>query len=230
MSENKTKSENSAQGGVSSKLADAFEFNLMIFASDFLRYIKRLWAFVIAVAIVFAAGEYVIAKKRFVPVYRSSVSFSISTLNTGSTSVAGACEYSNRYSGTTLSTQLGNTFSYIISSSLMNDVLKSDLGVSYINGQITTKVIESTNIFKITVTIPSAPDAYDIVNSIVDNYPRVADYVIGDTDMEIYVKPKLAENPINAMAWKKKVLFAAGCGGLLVILFAAVLALMRRTE
>ena len=96
MSENKTKSQNSEQSGVSSKLADAFEFNLMIFVSDFLRYVKRLWALVLAAAIVFAVGEFVISKKRFVPVYRSSVSFAISTLNTGSTSVAGACEYSNR--------------------------------------------------------------------------------------------------------------------------------------
>ena len=166
MSENNSTSKHSESNG-QSKLADAFEFNLLAFASDFLRYLRRFWAFVIAAAIAFAVGEYALAKKNFVPVYRSSVSFAISTLNTGSTNVAGACEYSNYYSGASLSTQLGNTFKYIIDSDLMREVIKSDLGVSYLNGTISTSVVESTNIFKVTVTSPSAQTAYDIVNSIV---------------------------------------------------------------
>lgn len=229
MNEKTQKAESSSKKSSSSKIADAFEFNLLIFVGDFLRYLKRMWIFVVVMAIVAAGGELYWSKKHFVPEYKSSVSFAVSALNAGSSKIDGASEYASTYGGGTISTQLGKTFQYVINSDMMAEVIKSDLGKPFINGVIKTSTVESTNIFKISVTSASKQDAYDIVNSIVENYPRVADYVIGDTEMEIYSQPKLADEPVNAMAWKKKTVIAAGIGGFIALLYIAVQALLRRT-
>jgi len=225
MSDNNTKQENTK----ATSSADSFEFNLEAFISNMILYLKRFWAFVAVLVVIFSVGEYALARKNFVPEYKSSVSFAISTITSGSTSIAGACEYSNRYSSSAVSSQIGNTFGYILESDLMMSVIKADLNVSFLNAKITANAIESTNIFKVSVTSPSAQTAYDVVNSIVRNYPRVSDYVVGDTDMEIYVKPKLAQEPSNAMSWKKKVVIAAGVGGMLGLAVLAIFSLLRNT-
>ncbi len=162
----------------------------------FRRSFRRLWWISAVCGILFASFSFAYFHITYRPMYRSDVKFTITPL-VSSNAESGASVYSFNYNST-LAKQMAETFPYIINSGIMGDTLVNDLQRP-VNGMISAEAVKDTNIFKITVSSPKPQDAYDIVNSIIRNYPKVAEYVIGDTKMNVIegAEPKLATAPYN---------------------------------
>lgn len=162
----------------------------------FRRSFKRLWWISAVCGMLFASISFAYFHVTYRPMYKSDVKFTITPL-VSSDAESGASVYSFNYNST-LAKQMAKTFPYIINSGIMGDTLRNDLQRP-VNGFISADAVTNTNIFKISVASTSAQDAYDIVNSIIRNYPKVAEYVIGDTKMNVIegAAPKLATEPYN---------------------------------
>ncbi|MBO5745527.1 MAG: AAA family ATPase [Clostridia bacterium] len=162
----------------------------------FLASFKKFWWISAVCCVVFTLVSSIYFHTTFQPKYRSDVRFTITPL-VSSDAGSGASVYSFNYNAT-LAKQMADTFPYIINSSIMVDIISNDLRRPF-NGSITANAVSNTNIFEVSVTSTSPQDAYDILDSIIRNYPKVGEYVVGDTKMNVIAgsEPKMATKPYN---------------------------------
>ncbi len=190
---------------------DEVEVSFVQVLKRFFESFKRLWWISAVCCVVFSVVSFVYFKSTFVPLYRSEAKFTIMPLVSGDAS-NGASVYSFNYNET-LAKQMANTFPHVISSGIMNDIVINDLQRPF-GGSISATAVANTNIFEVAVTSTSAQDAYDIIHSIIENYPKVAEYIVGDTRMTIIEgsEPVLATQPYNSGSYIKNVLIFAFVG------------------
>mgnify|MGYP001225438175 CR=1 FL=1 len=177
---------------------------------------KRLWLWLlllICAAMLLAYGD---SASR----YRASASFSISA-NVAS----GATTYYNR----TAAKQLATTFPYILTSSPLSNVVAADLGLESIPGSISASAVEDTSLFTIEVTADDPEMAYNILNSVIYNYPKIAKYVIGDTQLELLNEPSVPTAPYNAVSLKRAAYLGILVGAVLDLALLAIYGMMNDT-
>ena len=201
---------------------------LDVFLVDFFKAFKRFWWTAVIFVAVFCVAAYFYCKKEYKPYYTAQASFSISAENTSSIA-SGASSFSSYYNSG-IAEQLSKTFSYIINSETMRSILYDQLGANAMNGTISAKNnVESAPIFTITVTSSSPEDAYNLLEAVIEHYPRLAQYIIGETQMSIFTKPKMPTEPTNPFSCKKEIVTATAAGLFLSLLIMAVYALTRNT-
>mgnify|MGYP002519076564 CR=1 FL=1 len=201
---------------------------LDILAVDFLKGAKKLWYLAVLIVAALSLLSFYNCKKNYVPKYVSQASFSISTLGSNS-SATGASSISSYYNSA-LAEQLSKTFSYIINSSAMRQILLDRLGINGLNGTISaSNDVANTPLFTITVTSTSPSDAYNILCAVIENYPRLAQHVLGETEMSVYSPAQYPEKPSNEFTYKKDVLLSAVLGAFTSCLIFAVYAFSKNT-
>lgn len=190
-------------------------YNFRVLFVDCIKGARKFWYLLIVLAAVGAAVMMFISKRGYVPMYSSSATFSMSSLNSS--------QYSYYYSYS-VSNSMEKAFPYIISSPVMTNILKEELGVDYINGTYTAEATPSSNLFTITVKSNSPNDAYNILKAILNCYPKVADYVIGETQIEYITMPELSNKPYTTNTFLRDTVFGGAGGaalwGILILLYA----------
>lgn len=201
---------------------------LDVFAVDFWKGIKKLWWLAVLIITALSLFAFYNCKKNYVPQYMAQASFSISTIGS-STGASGASSYSSYYNSA-LAEQLSKTFGYIINSATMKQILIEQLGVSGLNGTISaSNDVANAPLFTITVTSTSPEDAYNILCAVIENYPRLAQYVLGETSMSIYSPAQYPEKPYNDFSYKKSVTIATLVGVFVSCLIFALYAVSKKT-
>lgn len=172
------------------------ELPLNIKVRRFFSCFKKFWWISVVCAILFVSISFTYFRLTFQPRYRSEVRFTVTPL-IESDAANGASVYSFNYNST-LASQMASTFPYIINSGIMSDIIANDLRRPF-NASVSATAVKDTNIFEVTVTATNAQDSYDVLNSIIDNYPKVAEYVVGDTHMTVIdgSEPEVPTSPYN---------------------------------
>ena len=180
---------------------------------DLLRILEEFWKILvrflwvpILLGILGAAAMGARAYLNYTPRYRSEATFTIQSVGS-SYDLAGTGNYYDKLAAE----QLAITFPFLLQSDLMQSMLMQELGVTWLNGSISAQAVPDTNLFLLQVTSSSAEDAYQILDTIIQIYPRVADYVVGSTNIEMLSPPELAEAPYN----QRNVVRPAVKGGIL---------------
>ena len=169
--QDETTQQKSPEAGEETYIGDFIKLD--VFLVDFFKAFKRFWWTAVIFVAVFCVAAYAYCKKDYKPYYTAQASFSISAENTSSIA-SGASSFSSYYNSG-VAEQLSKTFSYIINSETMKSILYDELGATAMNGTISAKNnVESTPIFTITVTSSSPDDAYNILEAVIENYPRLA--------------------------------------------------------
>ncbi len=201
------------------------ELDLMDLLEAFFRSLKKTWFFVLILTVA-AGGIYCeMSRRSFVPEYTCTATFSVSAgFNSTTDIVDNTKSYDSR-----ATTQIVNSFNYIIASEAMQERVCQDLNIDSIDGHVYIATIGETNIFNIYVTSSTAQMAYDILSSVIRNYPTVAAFVIGNTRMEMIQQPNLPRHATNVFS--RRITFIKGglIGGLLGVAITLLLALRRKT-
>ena len=118
--------------------------------------------------------------------------------------------------------QLDKTFSYIVSSDHLRDEVLAMLGTDRINGTISAESIKDTNLFVLPVYSAEPEQAKAILEAVVQVYPDVVRFVIGEVELDIIEEPVCLEEPYNQPDYLKYMIYgiAIGCvlfGGLLFL-------------
>ncbi len=185
-------------------------------------FLKFWWLVILLMAI--GAGAFYLKASRifYMPMYQSSATFTVLT-GGASTVDSGNGTYSFYYDTTTAG-QLARTFPYILSSSLLTDAIKEDLGVEAVNGSISAQAISESNMITMSVISQSPEDAKAILESAIKVYPDIARFVIGDTRFNIIDEPTMPDEPYNKPSYRAQIkkggLYGAGAGILLICLYA----------
>lgn len=175
------------------------------------------WWVILLGALAAAMLTFVGVSLRYEPQYTTSATFAVVSTN------------GTAYSSLSSANSMAGTFQKIIKSSSMNKILCEQLHVDYVDADISTSIVENTNLLELSVSAASPKDAYDIIHIIMDNYSSISYYSVGGAILETLQEPAIPmspTNPLNAGRLMKMAFLAAGA--LLVLLFG-VLSYMKDT-
>lgn len=192
--------------------------------SRFFRELKKLWIPAIIVTAAFAVLFALRAKMNYTPMYQSCAMFTVSSGYSSDDILSYSYYYDNE-----AAKQLAAAFPYMLGTDVMNELVKNELGVSYINGSIRAEAVADTNLFILTVTSSDPQDAYDILEAVIASYPRVALYMVDYSQVIMKSEPTVPTAPYNSFSWKGSAVKGGMLGLGLSCLAALVLAMMRKT-
>lgn len=202
---------------------DKIELPVNAILSAFLKF----WYVTLALALLCGGAMLYRSVSNFTPLYRSSVTFTVHTQEVGSSGI-GMTSYSFSYNRATAN-QLSSTFPNIIKSNILQDIICNELEISYLPVTLSASSVKGTNMFTITAEGRDPELTYDILQSVIRNYPAVADYVIGNTDLVILSEPEVATSPSNAMSYRTQLIKGLIIGVFLGFCWSVVYVLLRHT-
>lgn len=200
---------------------------IKIYFSDFVKGFMRFWWVCVAMAVLFGGVGFVRSYRSFRPKYTVTATFTISTQNS-TTSIGGVSVYSFFYDSTTAG-QLADTFPYLLTSNLMQDAVCEKLGLDYIPASVTATSVPGSNLFTLTATGREPQSTYDVMQAVLECYPDVAKYVVGNTKFVMITPPELPEGPSNKADYVRDAGKMAALGFGFGLIFIVISALLRRT-
>lgn len=131
--------------------------------------------------------------RNYSPVYTSSATFIVSADN------------SSTYTGSTYlnertAEQIVKTFPYILESGLLQQKVAEELEMENVPGSISTEILQNTSMITVTVKSQNPVYAQQILESVIEHYPEVAEPIVGKVEMkllDITNIPTEASNPPN---------------------------------
>lgn len=135
---------------------------------------KKIWWLILLLIIAGAARSYFATSGSYTPQYVASATMSVTT------------PYGNGgYSDTQSASEMAEIFPYILTSGVLADVVAQDMGLDSVPGSISASAEEGTNLLTISVSSGEPQMAYDILMSVIKNYPQVTEFIFGETNLEI---------------------------------------------
>ena len=165
------------------------KIDIGILVENFARAIRQLWWVFIIIISVYSSFCFFKAKMSYSPYYKTSVTFVVAMNQAG--------VYSDSYYNSATAEQMAKTFPYILNSGILQRVVAEDLGMDHVPGTISAVAIENQNLFELSVTGSDPQQIYDVLQSVIENYPSVAEYVIGDTQLHILDETGIPTEPVN---------------------------------
>lgn len=190
------------------------------FIYHFIEWFRKLWIFCLVFAVIGASALVGYTYITYTPRYSASATFTVN--------VDVAKSSAQQYNKATAN-QLAKTFPNILTSGSLNRIVCRDLGVSSIDEVITASVIEDTNLFTITVESTNEQRAHNVLSSVITNYPKVAKFIIGSTQLSLIDTSSVSTMPINFPNYTKKAVTGCVAGLMLGLLINIILALMTST-
>lgn len=201
---------------------DDMEIDLVEVLRNFFRLLSRFWWIVLACIIlgtgIYGAYSYV----KYTPMYECKATFTVGTEGSD------GGNYGFYYSSSTAE-QLSKTFPYILNSEYFRGVLLEALGTNFLNGTLSATTLKESNVVTMTVQSSKAEDAFAILNSALEVYPKVAHFVLGTMEFHMIDSPEMPKAAYNKPIPYLIVLYGGGAGGFVGCLLLGILALLRKT-
>ena len=124
-------------------------------------------------ALIIGAITFYVYNRQYKPIYTAETTVAVYTVLPDSSQYAEP------------SVQIGKIFPYVLSSETLSDIIAKDLDISKVTESIVAKNIGGTNLVTITVRGHDADEVYNVLQSAIRNYPAVAQYVVGQTSLEM---------------------------------------------
>ena len=96
-------------------------------------------------------------------------------------------------------------------------------------GSVTAESLNDNPIFTIKVTSSDPQKAYDILQSVVKNYPSVAEYIIGETQLDMIDESGVPTKAINPKSFNASIISGASRGAILYLALLFIYAITRNT-
>lgn len=133
---------------------------------------KRLWVLLVIITVVCTARSYFSTSFSYTPQYEASATVSVTTPGGSYANIESAQE-------------MAAIFPYILTTGVLEDVVLNDMGLDSLPGQIDVEAEDGMNMLTITVSSGDPQMAYNILQSVIENYPEVAEYIFGETELKI---------------------------------------------
>lgn len=115
----------------------------------------------------------------------------------------------NVYQEITQSTQAAPMFTQILNSNVLKSKVAKEIGLDDFVGTATANNVSDTNLLQISVTTGSAETSFREIQSILNNYDKVSDFVLDKVVLQPLEKPQVASAPDNPFhLWKTILKFA----------------------
>lgn len=197
------------------------KIDIMRIVDRALRHVKYTWFLGILLIVLAAGFGHVRAKHSYTPHYKVYASFVVNASSKDNSSAG----YTNKETAK----QLNESFPYIITSGALSKIVAADLGYDSLPVSINAEALGDVNLFRIVVTGGDPQLCLDALNSVIENYPEVAKYILGTTKLELLNMSKLPTKPYNSPDTRGAMKKFAVLGFLLYVMFVAFRSLTSRT-
>ena len=133
------------------------------------------------------------------------------------------------YSNKQFAASVVTVFQNLMNSDIMNNKIKKDLHVSNLDASMDISLIEETNLMKVTVTSKDPILSFKAVDSIMNNYVDLSEYLTSDAVFELLEDPVVATHADNALMPRKKSLWTGTVCGLITLIILLAISILRRT-
>lgn len=157
--------------------------------------------------------------RQYVPQYTTTATMVVST---------GGTTY-NVNRNASAAAQTAGRFSQILNSSLLQKKVAEEIGLNGFVGRASAENIKGTNLLIIRVTSPSPEISFREMKSILNNHHVVSEYLLGNIILETLEAPTVAVRPDNQPKTMERVRFAMFAAAAGMILFLALLSVLRDT-
>lgn len=180
--------------------------------------IKNFWVVILAVATAYLAVQafYTVT---YEPQYESTATLSVTMRG----------ENGGSFSSLYLTGEMAEIFSEVFESSTLKNIIAHSMGVESINGQISVGIIADTNLITLKVVSDTPEHAYVIINSALDNYSMVSDYLFSNARLDALKAPTVPYEPSNPLSTLRACQVFMALAALLSIGGIAFLSYMRPT-
>ena len=181
--------------------------------------VLREWSVILMITIAMGLFSYIWQYTRYTPVYSMTATFTVNT-RSATTDI---------YSTLRTTTNTAETFSKVLESSLMKKKVAQDVGMGYMPGRATAKMVEDTNLLEVTVEESSPKLANDVYHSIMNNYNQIAEPLLGVVVLNALIDseiPTRASNPFDPWSGVAKVMLITF---VCIIVFLCVLSYLKDT-
>lgn len=195
------------------------EIDIIPYIRQILNSFRKIWIVFILLPAAFAGLGYLWADRTYTPVYTASITVSVS--------VAGLS--GDTYNNASTASQLGKVFPYILTSSALKDIIAADLGMSYVPGEISVYNLPETNFLTVKVSGYNPDLTYKVLQSVIKNYPEVAQHIVGRTVIEVIDDSGVPQTSGKASALRRAVRKGVQAGLAAACLFLAVVFMTSQT-
>lgn len=192
--------------------------DLFVLLEDFFQEARRLLILGIVLILVGGAAMGLRAKISYYPSYQAYASFTVKVSNPVYAKVS-------TYNMKTAE-QMAKTFPHILTSGVLGNRVKEELGISYMPA-VSVSVMPNSNVITLSVRDSDPQRAYDVLNAVIEYYPEIAEFVVGSTVLALLDESGVPETPVNALNLKNSALKGAALGG---VLWAAIVLVMAMTK
>lgn len=194
------------------KIASKIHINWYILIKDVLKNLVTI----ILISLIVSGVAYLVKENTYTPRYQTKATFLVSS--------ADGSSYSNK-------TSLATLLQEVMGSQLLKKIIAQDLGMegTTVPATITTTVESSVNIMNITVTADTPRMAFLVMDSLIENYSQVSDYLMEGLVLDVLEPaqiPTASTSQTGARKLFKTVFLYAFC---ILIVGAAVLSYARDT-
>lgn len=183
------------------------EINLSTQFSNFLICLRIFGWIAIGLVIIGLILGFIVSFVLYKPEYATSATFTISTQRTNDDEDFGF--------NTTFDNQLVISETYVITSTSLKDMIANELGSNYKNYKINATALEDTNLVTVTVNADSPSKAYQVIQRIIADFPKISLKIYGDVNVSLLDEVAVSDVPVNSST--KKLMVAGGAAGGLVI-------------
>lgn len=177
--------------------------------SSIIRDVLKRWIIIAAVSVSAAFLTYSVITMMYVPEYMVSSTFIV---NQSGMNVSAQ-------SNLTITYDMAENFSALLENNILKKTVMKELELSEFNAKIKADIVPETNMIKLSVRAGSPKLAFDIMHSVLKNYPELTDYVMPNVIMEIIQQPDISDIPVNRLNIQKYMLYAfLGCALMLIVL------------
>lgn len=197
--------------------------DLGVIIHDMIRGFLKYWYIVLALVLVLGLKGMYDSISGYVPFYRCEASFTVVAPESENEDYS-----SSPYYDRSAVSQMVATFPHLLSTDLLRERIREDLGRNYAASVRASSLAES-NLFTLTVTSRDPHEAYDVLVAVVNNYPEVSAMVMGEVQLNMIDPPRLPSEPYNQMSWVGATYKKAIMGLMMGVAFLAFYALTRNT-
>lgn len=183
------------------------------------RDLLRQWWAILLFSITAAILVNLVASIVYRPVYATSTTFVVTTRGTN-TSI---------YQDITSATDTAARFQTILESNILKRAIAKDLNIDEYNATTEVKLLEETNLIVLTVKHKSALMAYRYIQSIMNNYSVVSDFVIKNVVLDVIQSPAIPVMPSNPNRSKLYTLLGFLVGLAIAVLYVAYFSYLKDT-
>ena len=183
------------------------------------RDLLRQWWAILLFSITVAILVNLVASIVYRPVYATSTTFVVTTRGTN-TSI---------YENITSATDTAARFQTILESNILKRAIAKDLNIDEYNATTEVKLLEETNLIVLTVKHKSALMAYRYIQSIMNNYSVVSDFVIKNVVLDVIQSPAIPVMPSNPNRSKLYTLLGFLVGLAIAVLYVAYFSYLKDT-